>query len=363
MARVMAVAFERHGRLYYLDPGDHVIAVGDTVLYPTDHGDEVAQCVLAPREVEWDALPLPVCGGLAGEDDVARDEAHRFKRAEVRAIAEALIERHELPMDVVAVDYLDEGIEGDRMCVVYFKAPHRVDFRLLLGDLARALQSRIDLRQIGARDVAALCGGIGSCGRELCCAAMRPAAAPVPVRMARTQEVPSNPLQSAGACGRLKCCIAYEHDAYVDFLARAPEQGSVVRTPKGEGVVSGQSMPADAVFVRTAEGVQICRLADATVVHGPRPTPPGGPRGGSGTSPGRPTGPTPRTPVEPSTPVPPPGKAARSGKTDKPAKPARPERGSVPKPRKPHRPAADGQPGLIPGFLRRDKGPKDPASE
>ena len=258
----MAVSFEPHGRLHYLDPGGHSFSPGDWVLVPTEGGPEVAQCVWPATQTEW-AGELPVCAGPATEDDLLRDAANRRRRAEIAETSRRLIAVHDLPMKVVAVDFLDRSRDFDQLSVIYFEAPHRVDFRALIGDLARALRSRVDLRQIGARDAAALVGGIGGCGRELCCALMRLPVEPISLRMAKIQDLPANPLQISGACGRLMCCIAYEHPLYVDFQGKAPGIGTKVRTPHGDGVVVGHAVPADQVLVRTAEGVQRCPLADA----------------------------------------------------------------------------------------------------
>ncbi len=307
MRRVMAVAFEPHGRLYYLDPGEGRYAVGDPVLVPAEHGPEVARCVWGPTEVDWDEGELPVCAGPAADADLRRDADNRGWRAEIRAVAERLIAEHALAMAVVGVDFVDRSPEADRVAIVYFKAPHRVDFRLLLGDLARALACRIDLRQVGSRDAAAIVGGVGACGREFCCCAMTPLLDPLPGRVTREQEAANQALQYAGGCGRLKCCLAYEHQAYLDFLADAPPIGSVVATPAGEGVVSGHAVPADSVWVRTEDGLRAVVLVDAHLL---RP-PPGQPRGTRPT--GRTTPPTPRSPADPNDPpVPrPPGESGR----------------------------------------------------
>ncbi|HKH56786.1 MAG TPA: regulatory iron-sulfur-containing complex subunit RicT, partial [Propionibacteriaceae bacterium] len=167
MARVMAVSFERYGRLYYLDAGDEVYAVGDKVLVPTDSGPEVAECVWAPEWVDDDPgfAGLPICAGKAAQAELDRDAANRRRRAEAKLVAKKLIKKNDLPMKVVAVDFVDSGPDVDQLVVIYFNAPHRVDFRALVGELARSLRARIDLRQIGSRDAARLTGGIGSCGR------------------------------------------------------------------------------------------------------------------------------------------------------------------------------------------------------
>jgi cell fate regulator YaaT (PSP1 superfamily) len=248
---MMAVSFERYGRLYYLDPGGFQPAVGAKVLVPTDSGPEVAECVWAPQWVDDDIGGLPVCEGIATEDHLARDTENRAKRAQARVTARRLIREHELPMKVIGVDYTD----SPSVFTVYFSAPHRVDFRALVRDLAGRLGGRVELRQIGPRDEARLQGGIGPCGRDLCCATFLKDFEPVSVRMAKDQDLPVNPLRIAGACGRLMCCLKYEHPLYQDFHATAPRQGEQVDTPEGPGVVSGYNVPGGKVVVKlTADG-------------------------------------------------------------------------------------------------------------
>lgn len=252
MARVMAVWFERYGRLYYLDPGDGTYAVGDKVLVPTEAGPEVAECVWAPEWVEEEFGALPGCAGPATAADLARDATNRQRRAEAKLVAKRLVRRHDLPMKVVGVDYVDTRAGNDAMVVVYFTAPHRVDFRLLVSDLARSLRARIDLRQVGSRDEARLSGGLGSCGRELCCATFLTSFEPVSLRMAKLQDLPANPLRISGACGRLMCCLKYEHPLYRDFAEQAPAIGSDIETPDGPGRVVGHDVPREQVVVRMA---------------------------------------------------------------------------------------------------------------
>src|SRR6201986_5543026 len=154
---MMAVSFERYGRLYYLDPGDPAPAIGDKVLVPTDSAPEVAECVWAPQWVSEDIGGLPVCAGLASDDDLDRDEENRKRRAGGRLAARRLIREHGLPMKVTAVDFLS----ADNVFVVYFSAPHRVDFRALVRDLGGRLKARVELRQIGPRDEGRVQRGIG----------------------------------------------------------------------------------------------------------------------------------------------------------------------------------------------------------
>nr|WP_184756527.1 regulatory iron-sulfur-containing complex subunit RicT [Streptosporangium album] len=258
---IMAVSFTRYGRLYYLDPGEHSPKVGDKVLVPTDAGPEVAECVWAPQWTSEEVGGLPVCEGIAGEEHLARDEGNRRRRAEVRSVAKRLIRRHELPMKVVGVDYLD----AENVYTVYFSAPHRVDFRALVRDLARNLRARVELRQIGPRDEARLQGGIGPCGRDLCCATFLKDFEPVSVRMAKDQDLPVNPLRIAGACGRLMCCLKYEHPLYLDANSRMPRVGLKVDTPEGSGTVVGRNVPSDSVTVRLDEGGRRCACPSASV--------------------------------------------------------------------------------------------------
>jgi cell fate regulator YaaT (PSP1 superfamily) len=260
---VMAVSFTRQGRLYYLDPGGHTPRVGDRVLVPTDDGPEVAECVWAPQYVSDDIGGLPVCAGAASEDDLDRDARNRRRRAEVKIAAKRLVRGHELPMKVLAVDYVDRG---DRpRFVVYFSAPHRVDFRALVRDLSRAVGARVELRQLGARDEARVQGGIGPCGRDLCCATFLKDFEPVSIRMAKDQDLPLNPLKISGACGRLMCCLKYEHPLYQDFRANAPKIGETVDTEEGPGIVTGHNVPADRIVVKLTASGQTCACSRASV--------------------------------------------------------------------------------------------------
>jgi cell fate regulator YaaT (PSP1 superfamily) len=262
----MAVSFERYGRLYYLDPGEQEYHVGDRVLVPTDSGPEVAECIWAPEWVEEDGFSeLPVCAGPAGTEHLERDATNRRRRAEAKLAARKLIKRNELPMKVVAVDFVDSGIDFDQLVVIYFTAPHRVDFRTLVSELARTLHARIDLRQIGARDGARLVGGLGNCGRDLCCATFLKDFEPVSLRMAKVQDLPPNPLKISGACGRLMCCLKYEHPLYTEFARTAPAIGEQVALEDGDGVVIGHQVPADSVVIRmSANGTtRSCSLAAA----------------------------------------------------------------------------------------------------
>ncbi|HUC60179.1 MAG TPA: regulatory iron-sulfur-containing complex subunit RicT [Streptosporangiaceae bacterium] len=257
----MAVSFKRSGRLHYLDPGDWRPAVGDKVLVPTETGPEVAECIWAPQWIDDDIGGLPVCAGLATEADLARDESVKARRAEVKMVARRLVRAHELPMKVIAADY----VFATGLVVIYFSAPDRVDFRALVRDLNSRLRTKVELRQVGPREEAKLQGGIGPCGRDLCCSTFLKEFEPVTIRMAKDQDLPVNPMRIAGACGRLMCCLKYEHPLYLDFKDKAPRLGTSVSSPSGDGTVVGYSVPADEVVVKVAETGQRCACPRASV--------------------------------------------------------------------------------------------------
>jgi cell fate regulator YaaT (PSP1 superfamily) len=268
MGQICAVSFNRYGRLFYLDPGDLRPKVGDLVLVPTDEGPEVAECVWAPEWTEEDTSGFPRLLGLAGPEDMRRDEQIRRAKADAKVAAKRLIREHELPMKVVAVDHVPgsaaSSSSGART-TIYFTAPHRVDFRSLVRDLGATLKCRVELRQLSARDSARVQGGIGSCGRDLCCATFLTDFEPVTIRMAKDQDLPLNPMRISGACGRLMCCLKYEHPLYQQFQATAPAVGERVTTDDGPGRVVGHSVPRDAVTVRLDSDGSRCSCSRASV--------------------------------------------------------------------------------------------------
>jgi cell fate regulator YaaT (PSP1 superfamily) len=270
MGMLCAVSFNRYGRLYYFDPGEVRPAVGDRVLVAADVDDAaepalvVAECVWAAQWVDEETSGFPRLVGPATDEDLRRDELIRKRKAEAKVAAKRLIREHELPMKVVAVDHQPALDSGGRT-TIYFTAPHRVDFRSLVRDLGATLHCRVELRQLSARDSARVQGGIGSCGRDLCCATFLTDFEPVTIRMAKDQDLPLNPLRISGACGRLMCCLKYEHPLYVAFQSSAPAVGERVTTPEGSGRVVGHSVPRDAVVVRMDADGSRCSCSRASV--------------------------------------------------------------------------------------------------
>lgn len=258
---VCAVSFTRYGQLHYLDPGELRPEVGDKVLVPTEDGPEVAEVMWAPQWTSEEIGALPTLAGMADERALEREATVRARNAEAKVAVRRLIREHDLPMKVIGIDHVPEA---DRT-TIFFSAPHRVDFRSLLRDLGATLKLRVELRQIAERDQARVAGGLGSCGRDLCCATFLRQFEPVSVRMVKDQDLPLNPMRIAGACGRLMCCLKYEHPLYQDFAETAPAVGEQVNTAEGPGRVVGHSMPRDSVVVRMNDGGRTCVCSKASV--------------------------------------------------------------------------------------------------
>lgn len=270
MGMLCAVSFNRYGRLYYLDPGQLTVRVGDHVMVPSDaDGPDgpllvLAECMWAAQWVSEETDGFPAVARLATAEDLAQDKAIRQAKADAKVAAKKLIREHDLPMKVVAVDHVLAEDPGARS-TIYFTAPHRVDFRALVRDLGATLRCRVELRQVSARDSAKVQGGIGACGRDLCCATFLTDFEPVTIRMAKDQDLPLNPLRISGACGRLMCCLKYEHPLYQQFQASAPAVGERVTTPEGDGKVVGHNIPRDNVLVRLDSDGSRCSCSRASV--------------------------------------------------------------------------------------------------
>lgn len=295
MARVIAVAFQAYGTLHYLDVGDAEVSVGDWVLHPTPDGDEPARCVWGPETVEEPDPVAPRWAGPAAESQVEQAAARRAERAAITETVRQAVADHDLSMDVLAVDNIAHD-DGSRLVAVYYRSSRRVDFRTLVPDLAGRLRSRVDMRQVSGRNPARLAGGVGVCGRELCCTSFLDEPEAIGMRLAADQGYATNPMAVTGACGKLMCCLRYEHPYYVDFNERAPRIGETVETPSGRGPVVGHDPAAGSVDVAVDGRTMSCPLASVCTTAArrrsrdehsdqrdgrgrvPRPGPPGEPR-------------------------------------------------------------------------------------
>ncbi|HEX6122373.1 MAG TPA: stage 0 sporulation family protein [Ktedonobacterales bacterium] len=254
--RVVGVRFRPTGRIYYYLPANFELKTGQWVIVESQKGIECGRVVIAPREVvaaELSTSELKPVLRLAEEDDLRKMLAFKAKeKTALRQCAER-VEQHALPMKLAEAEYT---YDGSRL-TFYFTAEQRVDFRALVRDLASHFHTRIELRQIGARDHAKLLGGVGVCGKTLCCSSWLTEFNVVSIKMAKEQGLTLNTNKISGVCGRLMCCLAYENENYIEAKARMPEQGMVVTTPAGVGRVSGINVPRDSVEVTLESGAVV----------------------------------------------------------------------------------------------------------
>jgi len=248
MPVVVGIRFKDSGKTYFFDPSAvETLNQGDSVIVETVRGLELAKVARAPHPV----AEAEVVGEL--KPVIRRAEAADFERMrllsarhdEVLARCSEKIVEYSLPMRLVKAEY---SFDGSRL-TFYFTSEKRVDFRVLVRDLARTFKTRIELRQIGPRDEAKLLGGIGPCGRMLCCSTFLPDYARVSIKMAKDQDLPLNPTKISGVCGRLLCCLSYEHEQYLEIKAELPKRGAWVQTPDGPGEVVTVNVVRETVIV------------------------------------------------------------------------------------------------------------------
>lgn len=259
MGMLCAVNFTHNGQLHYADPGDLRPQVGDHVLLPTARGPVTATVVWAAEYSGEDTEGFPKVLGPATPDDLQATEQSRKAKARALVASRKLIREHGLPMKILAVDpQADTG-----KTVIYYSSPETVDFRSLLRDLSATLGSRIELFQLSARDTVRVTGAIGSCGRDTCCSTFLKDYEPVTLAMARDQDLPANPMRISGACGRLMCCLKYEHPLYQDFRATTPAVGELADSPLGPGTIVSHSVPGESVVIKLAAdgSKQVCAKA------------------------------------------------------------------------------------------------------
>src|SRR5579883_2446968 len=255
MAQVVGVRFRPAGRIYYFDPAGKEFEKGNFVIVETARGIEAGRVVIAPKQVADSELtdPLKPILRLATEDDLRQLLAFKSKEKNALVRCAQRVGFHKLPMKLVEAEYT---YDGSRL-TFYFTAEERVDFRALVRDLAAQFRTRIELRQIGARDQAKLLGGVGPCGKTLCCSSWLTEFGVVSIKMAKEQSLPLNPSKISGVCGRLMCCLSYENDQYIEAKKHMPALGEAILTPDGPGKIIGQNVPRTSVDVLLESGVTI----------------------------------------------------------------------------------------------------------
>ncbi|NLX63620.1 MAG: stage 0 sporulation family protein [Clostridiaceae bacterium] len=262
MVKVVGVRFRTAGKIYYFDPCDLDLKIGDKVIVETARGIECGTIVVANQEVVDEEVVAPLKNVIrkADENDLKQVEENKKKEAEAFKICLEKIKKHELEMKLIDVEYTFDN----NKILFYFTADGRVDFRELVKDLASVFRTRIELRQIGVRDEAKMIGGLGPCGRALCCCTHLSEFHPVSIKMAKEQSLSLNPAKISGTCGRLMCCLKYEQETYEYLLNRTPKVDAIVETPLGQGVVVQVNLLKGMVKVKL-DNEQITDIVDYSV--------------------------------------------------------------------------------------------------
>ncbi|MDH2337475.1 PSP1 domain-containing protein [Clostridium perfringens] len=270
MIEVIGVRFKKAGKIYYFGPNGIEIKKGQNVIVETARGIEFGECVIGIRKIseEDSVAPLKSVLRLATEEDINKHKENKAKETEAFEICLKKIEEHNLVMKLIDVEYTFDN----NKVIFYFTAEGRVDFRELVKDLATIFKTRIELRQIGVRDEAKMIGGLGPCGRPLCCSTFLGDFASVSIKMAKEQSLSLNPTKISGICGRLMCCLNYEQSTYEEIRKELPRVGSVVETELGKGEVVGNNVLKELVRVKlprkNEEIIQDFKMYDVKLISG-----------------------------------------------------------------------------------------------
>jgi len=252
MVKVTGVRFKSAGKVYFFDPGDLDVKLNDHVIVETARGLEFGTIAMDITDIKEDDVvqPLKKIVRMATEEDIKRHAENEKKKAKALSLCQEKVDKHGLEMKLIDVEYTFDN----NKIIFYFTADGRVDFRELVKDLASVFKMRIELRQIGVRDEAKMLGGIGSCGRSLCCSSWLSDFEPVSIKMAKVQNLSLNPTKISGICGRLMCCLKYENDVYMELRKGLPDNGEKVKTKDGMGKVVDSNILESKVRVRLYSG-------------------------------------------------------------------------------------------------------------
>jgi cell fate regulator YaaT (PSP1 superfamily) len=251
MPQVVGIAFKRVAKSYWFDPGTLNLKDFDRVVVETTRGMEIGTVRVTPREVAEDDLqaPLKRVVRMAEERDLEQEKRNREKARQSMALCKERIASLELPMRILQTEYNFDSTQ----ITIYFSAESRVDFRELVKDIAGHLRCKVQLHQVGARDQAKMIGGVGPCGLTLCCSTFLTEFAPISMKMAKDQSLFLNPVKFSGVCGKLMCCLRYEHENYVEAKSKLPQIGELVMTPKGQGRVIDVNIIKEEALVQLNE--------------------------------------------------------------------------------------------------------------
>lgn len=268
MVTIIGIRFNNTGKVYYFSPGELDIKAGQKVLVETARGIECADVIIGIRDVDESKIvaPLKDVIRIATDEDLEIHAQNKVKEKEAFKICNECIKKHNLEMKLIDVEYTFDN----NKIMFFFIADSRIDFRDLVKDLASIFKTRIELRQVGVRDQAKTVGGLGICGRPICCASSMPDFQPVSIKMAKEQNLSLNPTKISGTCGRLMCCLKYEQEAYEDALSRLPGVGSIVDTPEGRGVVEDVNLLRETLKVKLSNETEskliVFKAEEVTIV-------------------------------------------------------------------------------------------------
>jgi len=269
---IVGINFREAGKIYYFSPGKFKLSAGDRVIVDTARGVEIGTVKAPNKKIPTSEVtaPLKPVTRIATKDDLIKDEKNRKAEADAAEICKKKILAHGLEMDLVGVEYTFDNSK----LIFYFTCESRVDFRELVKDLASTFRTRIELRQIGIRDEAKMMGGLGVCGRKFCCAGFLTDFVQVSIKMAKEQNFSLNSAKVSGACGRLMCCLRYEHEVYEDAIRVTPPVGSIVLTSDGEGAVIETKPLASEIRVKLTEKeketVKLYKVSDVKILRTPK---------------------------------------------------------------------------------------------
>ena len=269
MIKIVGVRFKNAGKIYYFDPVDFEIEKNIDVVVETARGLEYGKIVVGPKEIEEEKLisPLKPIIRIATEEDKAIYRENKEKAKETFEICQQKIKEHGLTMFLIDCEYTFDR----NKLIFYFTAEGRIDFRELVKDLASIFKTRIELRQIGVRDEAKSIGGLGTCGRKLCCSSWLGDFQPVSIKMAKDQSLSLNPTKISGICGRLFCCLKYEHDVYVEAIEKMPVVGSVVKVENQKGKVIEITPLLEQIKIEfNDKTIKTCLAEEVKVLHVPK---------------------------------------------------------------------------------------------
>ncbi|MBU5336348.1 PSP1 domain-containing protein [Intestinibacter bartlettii] len=269
MIKIVGVRFKNAGKIYYFDPVDFEIEKNIDVVVETARGLEYGKIVVGPKEIEEDKLvsPLKPIIRIATDEDKAIYRENKEKAKETFEICQQKIKEHGLTMFLIDCEYTFDR----NKLIFYFTAEGRIDFRELVKDLASIFKTRIELRQIGVRDEAKSIGGLGTCGRKLCCSSWLGDFQPVSIKMAKDQSLSLNPTKISGICGRLFCCLKYEHDVYVEAIEKMPVVGSIVKVDNQKGKVIEINPLLEQIRIEfNDKTIKTCLREEVKVLHVPK---------------------------------------------------------------------------------------------